>query len=130
MFDAALEEAVLGLYGGQRVHGVGAGDGGGRGLAQADVADLAGGDQLGHGPDALLDRDVRVDAVQVVQVDVVRTEVAQRAVGRAADVLGGPVVAAQRTSSVNSTPVFVAITAASRRPASALPRSCSFRKGP
>lgn len=56
------------------------------------MADLAGLDQLGQGADALLDRHVRVDAVQVVEVDVVGAQVAQGAVGRAADVLGGRVV--------------------------------------
>jgi len=53
------------------VDGVGAADGVDPGLGQADVADLALGDQLGQRPDGVLDRRVRVDPVLVVQVDAV-----------------------------------------------------------
>ena len=45
-------------------------------------------DQLGHRADRLLDRHVGVDAVLVVEVDVVGAEALQRALDRAADVLG------------------------------------------
>ena len=64
----------------------------GRRLGQAEVADLAGGDQLGHRPDGVLDGHARVRAVQVVQVDVVDAEPLERGVaglrhvrGRAVD---------------------------------------------
>ncbi len=68
------------------MHGVGAPDGVGPGFGQAEVADLALGDELGHGADGLLDRGVGVDAVLVVEVDVVGAEPLQRAFDREADV--------------------------------------------
>ena len=67
---------------------VGAADRVRRRLAQADVANLALLDELGHRPDGLLDRDVRVHAVLVVEVDVIGPEALERALDRAADVLG------------------------------------------
>nr|BFE82564.1 hypothetical protein GCM10020093_051650 [Planobispora longispora] len=57
-------------------------------LGQTQVTDLARGDQLGHRADGLLDRHPGVAAVQVVQVDVVDAEPAQRGVARLPDVLG------------------------------------------
>ena len=52
-----------------------------------EVADLAGLDELGHRADGLLDRDVLVDAVLVVEVDVVDAEALQRGVAGLPDVL-------------------------------------------
>ena len=63
----------------------------GRRLGEAEVAHLAGRDQLGHRADGLLDRDGLVDAVLVVEVDVVDAEPLQRGVARGADVLGAAV---------------------------------------
>ena len=60
---------------------------GGR-LGQAEVADLPGRDELGHGADGLLDRDGLVDAVLVVEVDVVDAEPLQAGVAGGPDVLG------------------------------------------
>ena len=51
-----------------------------RGLREPEVADLARVHQLGHRPDRLLDRHVGVDAVLVVEVDVVDPEAPQRRV--------------------------------------------------
>ena len=65
---------------------MGAADRGGAGLGQADVADLALGDQLGQRADGVLDGRVRVDPVLVVQVDVVGAEPLERALDRGADV--------------------------------------------
>jgi hypothetical protein len=79
-------QGVLRLQGGDPVDGVGAADGVHPRLGQADVADLALGDQLGQGADGVLDRGVGVDAVLVVQVDVVGAEPPQGAVDRGADV--------------------------------------------
>ena len=47
----------------------------GRDLAEAETADLAGGDETGHGADRLLDRDIRerdirIGAVRVIKIDV------------------------------------------------------------
>ena len=87
VLEVAGEERVLRLERGDRVRGVRAADGGGRRLGEAEVAHLAGGDQLGHRADGLLDRDRLVDAVLVVEVDVVDAEPLQRGVARGADVL-------------------------------------------
>ena len=79
-------QGVLRLQRGDRVHGVGAADRRGAGLGQADVQDLALGDQLGQGADGVLDRGVRVDPVLVVEVDAVGAEPLQGALDRGADV--------------------------------------------
>src|SRR5262249_15891273 len=47
------------------------------GFGEPDVTGLARADQLGHGPDAVLDRYLRVHAVELVQVDVVHAEALQ-----------------------------------------------------
>ena len=91
VLEVAGEERVLGLQRGDRVHGVGPADGGRRGLGEPEVADLAGLHQLGHRADGLLDRDRLVDAVLVVEVDVVDAEPLQRGVAGRADVVGGAV---------------------------------------
>jgi len=70
------------------VNGVGAADRLGRGLAQPDVAHLALLDQFGHRAHGLLYLDVRVHPVLVVEVDVVGAEPLERALDRAADMLG------------------------------------------
>jgi Aldo/keto reductase family len=68
-------ERVLRLQGGDRVDGMGAADRLGAGLGQADVSDLALGDELRHGADRVLDRCLRVDPVLVVEVEAVGAEV-------------------------------------------------------
>ena len=88
-------QRVLGLQGGDRVHGVGPTDGVGRRLAQPEEADLAGGDQLGHRADGLLDRHRLVDPVLVVEVDVVEPEPLQAGVAGLADVRRTAVDAAE-----------------------------------
>ena len=60
-----------------RVHGVRAADRVDPGFGEPDVAYLALGDQFGDGADGVLDRGVGVDAVLVVEVDVVGAEPAQ-----------------------------------------------------
>ena len=76
--------------------GVGAADRLGRRLREPQEADLAGIDELGHRADGLLDRDVGVDAVLVVEVDVVDAQAPQRRVARVHHVLGAAVDAARR----------------------------------
>jgi hypothetical protein len=73
------------------VHGVSAADCGGASLGQADVADLALGDQLGQGADGALDGGLRIDPVLVVQVDVVGAEPLQRPLDCDADARGAAV---------------------------------------
>ena len=58
------------------------------GLRQAEVADLAFGDELGHRSDGVLDGHLGVDAVLVVEVDVVHTQPAQGRLAGPVDVLG------------------------------------------
>lgn len=63
----------------------------GRRLGQAEEPDLALLHQPGHGPDRLLDRRVGIDAVEVVEVDVIDAEPLQAAVDGATDVSGAAV---------------------------------------
>ena len=85
-FGVAGPQRVLRLQSGDRMHGVGAADRVHPGLGQPDVAHLALRDQLRDRADGVLDRRVRVDAVLVVQIDVVGAEAAQRTLDRGADV--------------------------------------------
>ena len=68
----------------------------GRRLAQSEMTDLALLDQLPHRSHRLLDLDVRVDAVLVVEVDVIGAEPLQGAFHRAADMLCRAVERADR----------------------------------
>jgi hypothetical protein len=86
------------------VDGVGAADRAGAGLGQADVADLALGDQFGQGAGGLLDRRARVDPVL--------------------SVTPGP------PPEWETRPNFVATTTWSRRPLIASPISSSLWNGP
>ena len=60
------------------------------------MAHLAGLDQLGHRPDRLLDLDVRVDAVLVIEIDLVDAQALERSVDRLSHVLGRAVDPADR----------------------------------
>jgi large subunit ribosomal protein L32 len=92
-----VEDLALGIASPQRILRLQRGDGMNgvratdclRGcLREAEVAHLAGGDELCHRTDGLLDGRLRVDTVLVVEVDVVRAEPLQRPVDRRTDVLG------------------------------------------
>ena len=74
LFRVAAPERVFGLERRDGVFGVGPADGRRRRLRQPQVADLPLPDQLRHGPHGLLDGDVRIDAVLVVEVDVVHAQ--------------------------------------------------------
>jgi len=69
--------------------GIGPADGVLAGLREAEVADLPGSHQIRHGPHRLLDGRVLVDAVLIVEVDVVDLEAARR-VTRLPNELGVP----------------------------------------
>lgn len=86
------EQGVLRLECGQRMHRVGPADQIGARLRDTDVTHLARPHHLAHRADALLDGDVRVDAVQVVQIDDIHAEVPQGAVHRPVRVRGAAVV--------------------------------------
>ena len=78
------------------------------GFGEPDVADLAVGDQLGEGPDGVFDGGLRVDAVLVVEVDVVGAEPLERAFDRGLNIVGAAVddagAAARRRSRRLSAP--------------------------
>ncbi len=75
-------------------------DGGRRGLRKPVAADLSLGDQFGKAADGLLDRRVRVHAVLVVEVDVVRAEALERALDGQAHVLWRAVHSARTVASM------------------------------
>ncbi|KAG0770713.1 hypothetical protein G6F57_014703 [Rhizopus arrhizus] len=65
----------------------------GTGLGQAEVADLAFGDQVTHGARHILDRHVRIDAVLVEQIDMVGAQALEAGLGHRTDVLRAAVQA-------------------------------------
>src|SRR5215207_4918221 len=89
--EVAGPERVFGLQRGHRTHGMRPADRIGTGLGQSDVAYLAFGDQLGQRADRLFDGRVRVDAVLVVEVDVVGAEPLERAFDRGLHIVGAAV---------------------------------------
>ena len=76
------------------MHGAGAAQRARAGLGEPDRARLAGLHEVGERADAVLDRHVRIDAVELVEIDVRDAESLQARVARRADVLGPPVHAA------------------------------------
>src|SRR5579871_2759854 len=72
--DLAVKQRILALHRGERMRRMGAADALGRRLAQADMAHLALLDEPRHAADRLLDRNRGIDAVLVVQVDVIDAE--------------------------------------------------------
>ena len=85
VLTVAPPQRVLALHRGDGLHGVGAADRVGGGFGQPEVGDLAGVDELLDRAGDVLDGHGRVDAVLVVEVDVVGAQPAQRAVDGAAD---------------------------------------------
>ena len=129
----ARPQRQLALHGGDRVDGVGARELVARDLRQADRPRLAGRDDLGQRADALLDRDLRVGAVQVVEVDVVDARGARSEPSIAgADVLGRAVAAAGCRSRGPRPRSRTWSPASPRRggPATARPTSSSLVYGP
>ena len=78
----ARPQRVLGLQRGDRMDLARAAQRLDAGLRQAEVADLAGLHEVGHRADRVLDRRARVDAVLVVEVDVIDAEPLQARVAR------------------------------------------------
>jgi hypothetical protein len=62
-------------------------DRGRRGLGQSQVSDLAGFDKFGHRTHSVFDRSFGVDAVLIVQIDMIDAEPLQRGIARASDIL-------------------------------------------
>src|SRR5262249_30721350 len=67
--DVARPQRIFGLDRADRMSLVGATDGVGAGLAQAELADLAPLDKPRHGADSVLDRHVRIDPVDIIEID-------------------------------------------------------------
>src|SRR5688572_22367741 len=84
----ARPQRIFRLHGRERVDRMRAADGVGAGLAQAEVAHLALLDEARHGADRLLDRRLRIDAVLVVDVDVIDAEPLETRLARDRDVVG------------------------------------------
>src|SRR6202022_3222320 len=82
------------------MHGVSPADRVDAGLREPDVADLAFGHQFGNGADGVLDRGVAVDAMLVVEVDIVGVETSQRSFDGGADVRRAAVEGARATTGV------------------------------
>lgn len=86
-FGLAPQQRPLELHRGHRVHRRGLLELVDGHLGQPEVTDLAGLDQIGHGAHGVSDRDLRVDAVQVVQIDRLDAKPLQRRLAIAAHVL-------------------------------------------
>ena len=126
----ARPQRVLGLERRDRVDGVRAADRLRRGLGQAEVAHLARLDELRHRADGLLDRHADVDAVLVVEVDVVDAEpLAARPRTPAARTRRRRGSRASRRRCGRCRTSSRAMTS-SRRPAIAFPTSFSFAPRP
>ena len=87
----APPQRVFALQRGDRLDGVGATDRLRSGFRQAEMLDLALGDQLAHRPGDVLDRHVAIDPVLIEEVDPVGLEPLERGLGHLADVLGAAV---------------------------------------
>ena len=79
---------------------VGAADRFCRSLGETDVANLASLDQAGHGADGLLDRNLRIDPMQVVEIDDIDAEALEARVARPPGVVRRAVNAARRATRV------------------------------
>jgi len=90
----ARPEGVFGLQRGDGMNLCGAAKSFGAGLGESDMTDLAFLDELRHGVDGFFDGRVGVDAVLVVEVDVIDAETAQAALAGFADIVGFAVDAA------------------------------------
>ncbi len=88
LFRLAPEEGVLALEGGDGLYGVGAADGVGTSFGEAEVLDLACGDEVFDGPGGVFDGGVGVDAVLVVEVDDVGLEALEGGFDDLLDVFG------------------------------------------
>jgi hypothetical protein len=73
--DIASEAVLLGD--GERLHQVPAGE-----IGAADITDLAAANEIVEGADGLLDRRLRIEAVQLEEIDIVGAEPAQAALDR------------------------------------------------
>src|SRR5579885_2592691 len=89
--DLAVKQRILALHRGERMRRMGAADALGRRLAQADMAHLALLDEPRHAADRFLDRNRGIDAVLVVQVDVIDAEPLQARLAGPLEIFGAAV---------------------------------------
>ena len=71
-FDTAFPKRVFGLNCRERMHRVGTAYGSGSDFGEANVADLAGTNQIGKRADRLFDSSVRIQPVLVIEINVFR----------------------------------------------------------
>jgi transcriptional regulator with XRE-family HTH domain len=100
----ACPERVLGLQRGDRVHGVGSTDVVDPRLRQADVTNLALGDELRYRTHGVFDRSPWVDPVLVIQIDVVGIETPQRSFEGGANVVRAAVDVPRSAAGVRDQP--------------------------
>ena len=70
------------------------------GFRKAEIADLAGSDQLGHGSDRLFDGRAGIDAMLIIKIDGVDAEALQTGIAGLTDIFGTSVDAAPSAVSV------------------------------
>ena len=116
VFDPAAHQRIFELDVGNGVDGVGAADGLGADLGEADVADMARSDEIGDGADGLLDRHRGIEAGRAVDVDIVGAEAGERIGEEVAQCHGAGLDARQPPEGVRSAPNLSDITARARLP--------------
>src|SRR5271165_6841361 len=80
-------EGVFALQRGDRLHGVRPTDRLGAGLRKAEVLDLAFSNEALHRAGDVLDRDIRIDAMLIEEIDPIGLEALERGFGDSLDVL-------------------------------------------
>ena len=73
-FGVAFPEGIFGLQRGDGMNFVGAANGGGRGFGESEIFYFAGFHEFGHGADGFFDGRFGIDAMLVVEVDVIDAE--------------------------------------------------------
>ncbi len=119
----AVEQREFALYRGERVGGMGPADALGPRLAEPDEADLTRFDEPRHGPDRLLDRHRRIDAVLVIEIDDLDPEPLQARLAGLGDIGGAavdPVGAARPAGLAEFAGEHDAVAPALERPAEQL----------
>jgi len=128
-FGFTPPQGILALQCGDRLNGVGALDDRDSGLGKTEVGDLAGGDEFHDRAGYLLDRDFRVHAALVEQIDALHVQPAQRVLDvdrMCSGWLSSPVELLPSKEKLN----VVAITTRLRTRAKAFPTSSSLLNGP
>ena len=96
VFHIAGPQRILALHGCDRLDGMGAPDQLRRGLGHAEVTHLALGNQIPDRTRHVLDRNLRIDAVLIEQIDTVGTQPRERGIADFADMFGTAVEALDR----------------------------------